>query len=201
MVFFKSPIYIETHLEKQLEEARNNLLNLPTSIDELFTLLDRVETLLANVQRAPSSPPTIPQTRTQNPKSCPVLPPPTIIPEIINTSTTLDLKRKTHPDFPHSPNSKKPKFDPPIAKASSFDPKTVTIIPQSQLSTCLKEQRVKRKVRKFQFGGYHLPVEDQEKCDNGLFEVSIADSTAEEAGLTTPPWLHENTWLEQSRYL
>ena len=54
MVLFKPPIYIETHLEKQLMEVENNLLNLPFSIDELLTLLDRVETLLVNVQQAPS---------------------------------------------------------------------------------------------------------------------------------------------------
>jgi hypothetical protein len=46
--------HIETHLEDQLKEAGNNLLNLPSSIDDLLTLLDKVENLLANVEQAPS---------------------------------------------------------------------------------------------------------------------------------------------------
>jgi hypothetical protein len=54
MVLFKPPITIETHLEKQLKEAGNNLLNLPSSIDELLTLLDRIEKLLVNVEKTPS---------------------------------------------------------------------------------------------------------------------------------------------------
>jgi hypothetical protein len=29
-------------------------------------------------------------------------------------------------------------------------------------------------------------AKEQEKCENGLFEVTISDATAEEAGLTTP---------------
>uniref|UniRef100_A0A2N9G7Z4 TATA-binding protein interacting (TIP20) domain-containing protein n=1 Tax=Fagus sylvatica TaxID=28930 RepID=A0A2N9G7Z4_FAGSY len=45
---------IQTALEDQLKDAGNKLLNLPFSIDELLTLLDRVENLLANVQQAPS---------------------------------------------------------------------------------------------------------------------------------------------------
>jgi hypothetical protein len=44
----------ETALKDQLKDARNNLLNLPSSIDELLTLLDRVENLLTNVEHAPS---------------------------------------------------------------------------------------------------------------------------------------------------
>jgi hypothetical protein len=54
MVLFKPPISIETLLENQLKEAGNYLFNLPSSIDELLTLLDRVENLLANVEQAPS---------------------------------------------------------------------------------------------------------------------------------------------------
>ena len=45
---------IQTALEDQLKDAGNKLLNPPFSIDELLTLLDRVENLLANVQQAPS---------------------------------------------------------------------------------------------------------------------------------------------------
>jgi hypothetical protein len=45
---------IQTALEDQLKDAGSKLLNLPFSIDELLTLLDRVENLLANVQQAPS---------------------------------------------------------------------------------------------------------------------------------------------------
>uniref|UniRef100_A0A2N9IPL3 Uncharacterized protein n=1 Tax=Fagus sylvatica TaxID=28930 RepID=A0A2N9IPL3_FAGSY len=47
-------ISIETHLENQLNEAGSDLLNLPSSIDELLTLLDKVHNLLANVEQAPS---------------------------------------------------------------------------------------------------------------------------------------------------
>ena len=54
MVLFKPPISIETHLENQLNEAGSDLLNLPSSIDELLTLLDKVQNLLANVEQAPS---------------------------------------------------------------------------------------------------------------------------------------------------
>uniref|UniRef100_A0A2N9EHD3 Uncharacterized protein n=1 Tax=Fagus sylvatica TaxID=28930 RepID=A0A2N9EHD3_FAGSY len=46
------PISIETHLQDQFKDAGNKLLNLPSSIDELLTLLDRVEYLLANVVQA-----------------------------------------------------------------------------------------------------------------------------------------------------
>ena len=54
MVLFKPPISIETHLENQLKKAGNDLLNLPSSIDDLLTLLDKVDNLLANVEQAPS---------------------------------------------------------------------------------------------------------------------------------------------------
>jgi hypothetical protein len=52
MVLFKPPISIKTHLENQLNEARINLLNLPSSIDDLLTLLDRIQNFLANVEQA-----------------------------------------------------------------------------------------------------------------------------------------------------
>nr|POF05337.1 hypothetical protein CFP56_53544 [Quercus suber] len=45
---------IDRDLEKQLKEARNNLMNLPSSNDDLLTLLEKVENLLANVEQAPS---------------------------------------------------------------------------------------------------------------------------------------------------
>ena len=54
MVLFKPSISIETHLENQLNETGIDLLNLPPSIDDLLTLLDKVQNLLANVQQAPS---------------------------------------------------------------------------------------------------------------------------------------------------
>ena len=41
-------------LEKQLKEAGNRLLNPPSSIDDLLTLLDEVENLLAYVEQVPS---------------------------------------------------------------------------------------------------------------------------------------------------
>ncbi|KAM3700167.1 hypothetical protein ACB098_05G077700 [Castanea mollissima] len=41
-------------LEEKLKEAGSTLLNPPSSIDDLLTLLDRVENLLANVEQAPS---------------------------------------------------------------------------------------------------------------------------------------------------
>ena len=44
----------ETTLEDQLKDVGNNLLNLPFSIDDLLTLLYKVENLLANVEQAPS---------------------------------------------------------------------------------------------------------------------------------------------------
>ncbi|XP_041020647.1 uncharacterized protein LOC121262297 isoform X2 [Juglans microcarpa x Juglans regia] len=44
----------EGDLEEQLKEAGNELINPPSSIDELLNLLDKVENLLANVEQAPS---------------------------------------------------------------------------------------------------------------------------------------------------
>ncbi|XP_035547467.1 sister chromatid cohesion protein pds5-like [Juglans regia] len=44
----------EGDLEEQLKEAGNKLINPPSSIDELLSLLDKVENLLANVEQAPS---------------------------------------------------------------------------------------------------------------------------------------------------
>ncbi|XP_030969089.1 uncharacterized protein LOC115989526 isoform X3 [Quercus lobata] len=41
-------------LEEKLKEAGSTLLNPPSSIDDLLTLLDKVENLLANVEQAPS---------------------------------------------------------------------------------------------------------------------------------------------------
>ena len=43
-----------SELEKQLKEARNRLLNPPSSVDDLLTLLDEVENLLAYVEQIPS---------------------------------------------------------------------------------------------------------------------------------------------------
>jgi hypothetical protein len=54
MVFFKPPSSFETTLEDQLKDVGNDLLNLPSAIDELLTLLGKVENLLANVEQAPS---------------------------------------------------------------------------------------------------------------------------------------------------
>ncbi|XP_059456807.1 sister chromatid cohesion protein PDS5 homolog C-like isoform X3 [Corylus avellana] len=44
----------DTDLEEQLKEAGNELLDPPSSVDELLNLLDKVENLLANVEQAPS---------------------------------------------------------------------------------------------------------------------------------------------------
>ncbi|KAG6728148.1 hypothetical protein I3842_02G158800 [Carya illinoinensis] len=44
----------EGELEELLKETGNKLLNPPSSIDELLNLLDKVESLLANVEQAPS---------------------------------------------------------------------------------------------------------------------------------------------------
>ena len=44
----------DRELKKQLKEAGNRLLNPPSSIDDLLTLLDKVENSLANVEQAPS---------------------------------------------------------------------------------------------------------------------------------------------------
>ena len=54
MVFLKPHFSFETTLTDQLKDAGNNLLNLPSSIDDLLTLLDKVENLLANVEQAQS---------------------------------------------------------------------------------------------------------------------------------------------------
>uniref|UniRef100_A0A2N9IMM9 Uncharacterized protein n=1 Tax=Fagus sylvatica TaxID=28930 RepID=A0A2N9IMM9_FAGSY len=54
MVLFKPLISTETHLRNQLNEAGIDLLNLPSSIDDLLTLLDKVQNLLASVEQAPS---------------------------------------------------------------------------------------------------------------------------------------------------
>ena len=45
---------IDRDLEEQLKEAGNNLINPPSSNDDLLTLLEKVENLLANVEQAPS---------------------------------------------------------------------------------------------------------------------------------------------------
>lgn len=44
----------EIELEEQLKDAGNLLLNLPSPVDEVINLLDKVEHLLANVEQAPS---------------------------------------------------------------------------------------------------------------------------------------------------
>ena len=44
----------DRELEKQLKEAGDRLLNPPSSIDDLLTLLDEIENLLAYVEQAPS---------------------------------------------------------------------------------------------------------------------------------------------------
>ena len=46
--------FFDRELEKQLKEVGNRLLNPPFSIDDLLTLLDEVENLLAYVEQAPS---------------------------------------------------------------------------------------------------------------------------------------------------
>ena len=40
----------DREFEKEIKEAENTLLNLPSSIDDLLTLLDKVENLLAYVE-------------------------------------------------------------------------------------------------------------------------------------------------------
>jgi len=45
---------IDRDLEEQLKEAGSNLINPPSSNDDLLTLLEKVENLLANVEQAPS---------------------------------------------------------------------------------------------------------------------------------------------------
>ena len=44
----------DREFEKQIKESRNRLLNPPSSIDDLLTLLDKVEYLLAYVEHKPS---------------------------------------------------------------------------------------------------------------------------------------------------
>ena len=41
----------DREFEKQIKEAGNRLLNTPSSIDDLLTLLDKVENLLAYVEQ------------------------------------------------------------------------------------------------------------------------------------------------------
>ncbi|XVF24675.1 hypothetical protein REPUB_Repub13aG0147800 [Reevesia pubescens] len=47
------PFERKMELEEQLKEAGNNLLNLPSSIDDFLMLLDKVENLLIGVEQAP----------------------------------------------------------------------------------------------------------------------------------------------------
>ena len=54
MVLFKPPISVETHLDNQLKKVGNDLLNLPSSIDDLLTLLDKVKNFLANAEQESS---------------------------------------------------------------------------------------------------------------------------------------------------
>ena len=44
----------DREFEKQIKEAGNRLLNPPSSVDDLLTLLDKVENLLAYVEQEPS---------------------------------------------------------------------------------------------------------------------------------------------------
>ena len=44
----------DREFEKQIKESTNRLLNPPSSIDDLLTLLDKVEYLLAYVEHKPS---------------------------------------------------------------------------------------------------------------------------------------------------
>ena len=44
----------DREFKKQIKESRNRLLNPPSSIDDLLTLLDKVEYLLAYVEHKPS---------------------------------------------------------------------------------------------------------------------------------------------------
>ncbi|KAK7835541.1 hypothetical protein CFP56_023400 [Quercus suber] len=44
----------DREFEKQIKECENRLLNPPSSIDDLLTLLDKVENLLAYVEHEPS---------------------------------------------------------------------------------------------------------------------------------------------------
>ena len=44
----------DKEFEKQLKEDGNRLLNPPSSIDDLLTLLDKVENLLAYMEQEPS---------------------------------------------------------------------------------------------------------------------------------------------------
>ena len=47
-------IAIDREFEKEIKEAGNTFLNPPSSIDDLLTLLDKVENLLAYVEQEPS---------------------------------------------------------------------------------------------------------------------------------------------------
>ena len=49
-VYQKKMTTFHSELEKQLKEAGNRLLNPPSSSDDLLTLLDEVENLLAYVE-------------------------------------------------------------------------------------------------------------------------------------------------------
>ena len=44
----------DREFEKEIKEARNTLLNPPSSIDDILTLFDKVENLLAYVEQEPS---------------------------------------------------------------------------------------------------------------------------------------------------
>jgi hypothetical protein len=46
MVFFKPPTSSKKHLEDQLKEVGNDLHNFSSAIDDLLTVLDKVENLL-----------------------------------------------------------------------------------------------------------------------------------------------------------
>ena len=44
----------DREFEKEIKEARNTLLNPPSSIDDILTLFDKVENLLVYVEQEPS---------------------------------------------------------------------------------------------------------------------------------------------------
>ena len=96
-------------------------------------------------------------------------------------SATQDHKRKDHPDSPVFV-SKKPRPASPTAETIYFDPKTVTIIPKYQLHGYHLEKKAKTDAKRFQFGGFHLPVEDFVDVGAGGSATPITSAVVIEEG-------------------
>uniref|UniRef100_A0A2N9EZP9 Reverse transcriptase domain-containing protein n=1 Tax=Fagus sylvatica TaxID=28930 RepID=A0A2N9EZP9_FAGSY len=117
-------------------------------------------------------------------------------PTTANTSdpTSSNLKRKEHSESPPI-DHKNSKPNSPTTKATFFDPETVTITPQSQLKTYIKEKKAKAESRRIQFD---ISV-DVLEFNFATVAINIRDSVCSWAlvGFYSPPYYHKRrkAWI------